>query len=58
MIDTASRAVIEDLRRGVQLIVHRFGTGPSSLLSLGDYPASTIVDRPSWTASAGATTTP
>lgn len=44
VIDTASRAVIEDLRRnGVQLIVHRFGTGPSSLLSLGDYPASTIV---------------
>lgn len=47
VIDPAARPIIEELRaHDVQLVVHKFGTGPSSLLSLGDYPASTIaVDR-------------
>lgn len=47
VLDAVARSVLERLRRaGVQLVVHRFGTGPSSLLSLGDYPASMIaVDR-------------
>ena len=43
VVDEAALDVIEGLRElGVRVIVHRFGTGPSSLLSLGRYPASTI----------------
>lgn len=43
VLDNAAIAVLEELGElGVQLTVHRFGTGPSSLLNLGSYPASTI----------------
>ena len=43
VVDEAALDVINELRElGVQVIVHQFGTGPSSLLSLGRYPASTI----------------
>src|SRR5690606_750893 len=36
VVDEAALDVINDLRElGVQVIVHHFGTGPSSLLSLG-----------------------
>jgi diguanylate cyclase (GGDEF)-like protein len=43
VVDQAALDVITELRGlGVEVIVHHFGTGPSSLLSLGRYPASTI----------------
>lgn len=43
VVDRASLIVIDGLRElGVDLAVHTFGTGPSSLLSLGQYPASAL----------------
>ena len=43
VVDQAALDVVEELRSiGLQVAVHRFGTGRSSLLSLGRYPASTI----------------
>lgn len=49
VVDAVALRVIHELRDlGVHLTVHRFGTGPSSLLSLGQYPASTITVDPSF----------
>ena len=51
--DTARRNVEALAALGIHLTVARFGTGPSSMLSLGRYPASTIKIDPSFTAGIG-----
>lgn len=49
VLDEAALRVIQQLRAvGVHLTVHRFGTGPSSMLGLGQYPANTICIDPSF----------
>jgi diguanylate cyclase (GGDEF)-like protein len=43
VVDLVALKVLQQLKElGIHLGVHRFGTGASSLLSLGRYPASTI----------------
>ncbi len=51
--DTARKNVVALAELGIQLTVGQFGTGPSSMLSLGRYPASTIKIDPSFTAGIG-----
>lgn len=54
IVDDTARKNVEALAAlGVHLTVARFGTGPSSMLSLGRYPASTIKIDPSFTAGIG-----
>ena len=54
IVDDTARKNVEALAAlGVHLTVAQFGTGPSSMLSLGRYPASTIKIDPSFTAGIG-----